>query len=307
MNLYASILPPLVQVVFLVIIGVLCRVRGILSHEGTGELSKFIIMVTLPIILFISGTQSDVAELARVGPIVFLAGIVCPIIGFGVGALVAWLFRLPPGQANVIRVGASLSNTAFVGIPICAALWGTQGAMLAALYDEGLNFPLLLLAPLAYGQSANKNPLKELLLAPMVWGLILGILWKISGIGLPPLVATPLTVLGNVTLPLSLVMIGALAVPDQIVKVTWRPLIAFLFSRLLFVPVTIWGIALVLGLRDTGAAVIVLQTAMPASVMATVMAREYGSEANLAASGAMFSVLLSLATIPLIAALVLGR
>jgi malate permease and related proteins len=214
---------------------------------------------------------------------------------------------LPLRQAAVVRVGASLSNTAFVGIPVCAALWGPQGALLAAIYDQGINFPLLLLAPLAYGQSANKNLWKELLLAPMVWGLALGILWNILGIGLSPWFATPLGVIGNVTLPLSLVMIGALAVPDQFATDTLRPLTAFLLSRLIVVPIVVWGLALVLSLRGVGISVIVLQTAMPASVTATVMAQEYGAEANLAASGAMFSVLFSLATIPLITMLVLGH
>jgi predicted permease len=306
MNLFETILPPLTQVVFLVAVGMVCRVKGILSNQGTGEISKLILNVTLPIMLFVSGAQSDVAELARQGPLVFLAGIMCPVLGFGIGALIAWLFKLPPRQATIVRVGASLSNTAFVGIPVCAALWGAQGALLAAIYDQGINFPLLLLAPLAYGKAANKNLWKELLLAPMVWGLALGILWNIAGIGLASWLATPLGVIGNVTFPLSLVMIGALAIPDQIETNIARPLIAFLSARLLVVPIIIWTIALALGWHGVGVSVMILQTAMPASVTATVMAREYGAEANLAASGAMFSVLFSLATIPLIAMLVLG-
>ncbi len=307
MNLFENILPPLTQVAFLVAIGAACRAKGVFTHYGTSEISKFILNVTLPIMLFVSGAQSDVAELAYQGPIVFLAGVLCPLLGFGIGALVAWLFKLPPRQATVVRIGAALSNTAFVGIPVCAALWGAQGALLAAIYDQGINFPLLLLAPLAYRQSTSKNLWKELLLAPMVWGLALGIGWNLLGIGLPIWIETPLTVIGNVTLPLSLVMIGALAMPNTFAANFLRPLTAFLLSRLALVPIAVWALALVFGWHSTGVSVIILQTAMPASVTATVMAQEYGAEANLAASGAMFSVLLSLATLPLIAILVLGR
>ena len=45
-------------------------------------------------------------------------------------------------------------------------------------------------------------------------------------------------------------------------------------------------------------------SAMPASVIVTVMAEEYGADAALASTGAFLSVLASLLTIPLVAAAV---
>ena len=307
MSLFESLLPPLTQIAFLVAVGALARMKGILSNTGTRDMSRLILSVTLPIMLFVSGTQSNLGDLARQGTIVFLAGILCPLLGFGIGALIAWLCKLSPSQTSVVRVGASLSNTAFVGIPVCAALWGAQGALLAAIYDQGINLPLLILAPLAYGQSSRTGLWRPLLLAPMVWGLALGILWNATGIALSPWIANPLNAIGNITLPLSLIMVGALAIPDEIGTQMVRPLLAFLSSRLVLVPVAVWLLVLLIGWRDTGASVIVLQAAMPASVTATVMAKEYGADSGLAASGAMLSIFLSLLTIPLIATLAMGK
>ncbi len=308
MNLLASLLPPLIQIALFVAIGAFARIKGILTSAGTQELCRLIMSVTLPIMLFVTGAQTDLADLARQGALVFLAGILCPFLGFGIGALIAWLFRLGPSQTSVVRVGASLSNTAFVGIPVCAALWGSQGALLAALYDQGINVPLLILAPLAYGRSSRSHASvwRPLLLAPMIWGLALGILWNLSHLPLPSWAANPLTTIGGITLPLSLVVVGAMAIPDEVGTRIARPLLAFLSARLVFVPLAVWLLMLLIGWHETGASVIVLQTAMPASVMATVMAKEYGADATLAASGAMLSVLGALVTIPLIAMVALG-
>jgi predicted permease len=302
---HESIWQPLTQVTFLVAVGVFCRRVGILSDATVGGLSKLVLQVTLPILLFISGAHSDLQDLAFQGPVVFLAGILIPCLGYGVGAVIAYLFKLSVRQASVIRVGASLSNTAFVGIPICTALWGTQGALLAALFDQGINVPLLTLAPLEYGRTSHLA-WRPLLLSPMAWGLVAGILWNLSGWGIAPWADAPLSVLGNVTFPLSLILVGALTVPGGMQMSMLKPLAAFLSSRLVLVPMLVWGLTLLLGLHGTGAAVAVMQSAMPASVTATVMAGEYGADAHLAASAALLSVILSLVTIPIIAAMVVG-
>jgi len=59
-----------------------------------------------------------------------------------------------------------------------------------------------------------------------------------------------------------------------------------------------------LDLRGVLAGILVLQTAMPASVMVTVMAKEYGADADLAGAGALVTVILSAVTLPAMVALV---
>ena len=302
--LHESLWQPLIQIALLVGIGGLCRLTGILSDRGTSEIGNLVLRVTLPVLLFVAGTRSDLLTLARAGPLVVLAGVLVPLVGYGIGALTARLFKLPAGQASIVRVNASLSNTAFVGIPVCTALWGAQGALLAALFDQGLNLPLFTLAPLEYGRASQKATWRWLVMSPMIWGLVLGVLWNLSGLGFPPWIAAPLGAVGDITLPLSLILIGALAVPSGL-KAGIKPLAAFLLSRLVFVPLIVWILTLAIGFRGVAAWVTVIQSAMPASVTATVMAKEYGADSELAATGALYSVVLSLLTIPLIVAIVI--
>jgi malate permease and related proteins len=306
-----SLLLPLVQVAFLVGVGLLCRSLNVITEDGTRHLTALVLNVTLPVMLFLSGAQSDLGSLARQGPWVLLAGMLLPILGYGVGWVAARLLRLPSAQASVIRISASLCNTAFVGIPVCTALFGPTGGLLAAIYDQGLNLPLLTLPPMEYAKdhsgAANKRfrpNWRAIFLAPMVWGLVLGIAWRASGLGLPAWLVSPLSALGSATLPLSLVLVGSLAMPTTFRTALARPLLGFLGTRLILVPLAALAVIWLLGFRGVGAQVAVLQTAMPASVVATVMAREYESDAALAASGALLSVVGCLLTIPMIAVLI---
>ena len=201
-------------------------------------------------------------------------------------------------------MNASFSNTAFVGIPVCTALWGARGALLAALFDQGLNFPLLTLAPLGYSKSISLRSWRQVFLSPLLVGMALGILCSALRVELPSWLGEPLSALGGITTPLALVLVGAMARPARLETRMLSPLAAYLTPRLAIVPLAVIGMAKTLGLEVVGAGVIVIQSAMPASVLATVMAEEYGADGTLAATGACLSVFLSFLTVPIFATMV---
>jgi len=298
------VLQILIEIALLVATGAVCRRLNVLNKAGVRQLSRLVLWITLPATLFISAAQSDLADLVTYGPVAFAAGALIPLFGYAIGALTARLLGLGPPQASVVRVNAAFSNTAFVGIPVCTALWGPKGALLAALFDQGLNLPLFTLAPWGYGQSSNGQAWRQILAAPMVWGLVLGIAWNVLGLELWTWLEKPLGALGSTTAPLSLMLVGAMARPSHGETRMAPSLAAYLGTRLILVPAAVLVVMLALGFGGLGAAVTVVMSAMPASVIATVMAEEYGADAALAGTGAFLSVLGSLLTIPLVAAAV---
>jgi predicted permease len=298
------VLQILIEIALLVATGAVCRRLNVLNETGTQQLSRLVLWITLPVALFVSAAQSDLADLVTYGPVAFTAGALVPLFGYAIGALTARLLGLGSQQASVVRVNAAFSNTAFVGIPVCTALWGPKGALLAALFDQGLNLPLFTLAPWGYGQSSNGQAWRQILTAPMVWGMVLGIAWNLLGLELWAWLAKPLGALGSTTAPLSLMLVGAMARRAQVETRMAPSLAAYLGTRLILVPAAVLAVMLALGFDGLGAAVTVVMSAMPASVIATVMAEEYGADAALAGTGALLSVLVSLLTIPLVAAAV---
>lgn len=302
-----NLLQPLLTMLCLVGVGLLCRIIGVVDDTSERQLAGLVMNVFVPVMLFTAGLSGDTTSLVKEGALVFLAGLVFPFVGYGVGALVAWALRLSEAQASVVRVSASLCNTAFVGIPVCSALWGAQGAVLAAVYDQAMNIPLLALTTLEYGRGRARSSWSSLLFGPLLWGLVLGVAANLAGLTLPAWLDRPLNMISAATLPLSLILVGSLAKPRQTSRGLVRPLVAFTSARLVFAPLAAYAIIWLFDLRGVGSGIMVLQTAMPASVLATVMAKEYGADYDLAASGALLSILFSVITLPLIATLITLR
>ncbi len=297
----SGLLQPLAKIMLLVAAGATCRMLGIITEPGVRQLEALVLQVTLPIMLFVSMGKGGLSSLVRQGGPMFVCGILVSLLGYVLGAGLGRLFRLSPEQASVVKVNAALSNTTFVGLPVCTALWGSAGSVLALTYDLGMSLVFFTLAPWGYGRSSRGLPWRQVCLNPMIWGGILGAVVSASGLRLSGWPVEAITILGDATIPLSLLLVGALAEPARIRIGTLLPLTAYLLGRLIVVPVAAWLLVCALRLATIPAAVVFLQSAMPASVVATVMARQYGADARLAATGAFLSVPLSFVTVPLLA------
>ncbi|HOQ99080.1 MAG TPA: AEC family transporter [Anaerolineae bacterium] len=299
----SGLLQPLAKILLLVGVGVICRLLGIITKSGIEQLKVLILQVTLPIMLFVSMGRGSLSSLVHQGGLVFICGILVPLLGYVLGAGLGRLFRLSPEQASVVRVNVALSNTSFVGFPVCTALWGAAGSPFAVSYDAGMSLVLVVLAPWGYGRSSRTLPWREVFLNPVIWGALLGAAWSALGLPLSGWPADAIAILGDATMPLSLLLVGALAEPSKVRIGELLPLTAYLLGRLAVVPAAAWLLACGLKLADVPAAIVVMEAAMPASIVATVMAQQYDADTRLAATGAFLSVPLSFATIPLLAAL----
>jgi len=300
----STLIRPLITLLVFVTIGLLGRKAGIISDRLQQHLTRLVMNFLLPVMLFMAGFASDPTSLARESGLAFLGGLVLPLLGYGAGALVTRIARLPRRQASVVRVDTAFCNTGFVGLPLCAALWGPQGALLAAVYDQAVTLSSLTLAPLDYGHQDGRRPWRSLLLSPLLWSLALGVTCGLAGWTLPPWARRPLDLVTSATLPMSLILVGSLALPDRLERALARPLATLVGSRLLLAPLVTLAAVSLLDLRGVLAGILVLQTAMPASVMVTVMAKEYGADADLAGAGALVTVILSAVTLPAMVALV---
>ena len=54
-------------------------------------------------------------------------------------ALLAYLFGFRSLKARKMAILAGIGNTGFIGIPLCAQIFGPTGGLLAAIFDAGLD------------------------------------------------------------------------------------------------------------------------------------------------------------------------
>ncbi len=276
------------------------RIRP-LSDATLRQLSALVVEVLLPFYLFFTTATTATPQSLGMAPALIVMGIVIPAFSYGAASLAARPAGVALEQRSAFRFSIMVANTAFLGIPICEALFGPMGAVYAVLYDFGTTLIALTLGiwELKGGRLEDWRPL---LFNPLILGVIAGLGWAMIGWDFPVWLAAPLERLGDTTLPLALLVGGAQIGSLRSRGVAWRRQLAGLtLTRLLVVPLVVAAGLALLGWHNLFAKVVVIEAAMPAGLSVAIMAKTYGADAEFAASALLWTTLAAMVSLPLIA------
>jgi len=312
------ILAPFVTILFLLAVGAGMRRGGMVTAGGARQMSALVLNVSLPALIFSTlADEITPQELAR-APLLVAMG------GYALSAAIARLPFLRSEQRATFQTAVAVTNTGFVGYPVCLALLGNVGLLYAVLYDVGLTvvmstYSIWLLSRASRRANGGwRGALLDLLRTPMMWGMLAGAAWGALGGPTPEWLMRPLRTLGQVTTPLALLTVGMLVQParspttvpteaDAPARSRVRAgLAALALARLVLAPALIWALVAALRVERSAAAVIVLQTAMPSAVCTTAMVEQYGGDSAFASAGVISTTLLSLLTLPVWSGVLLG-
>jgi len=310
MTLSTQIITPFLTLLFLLLVGVALRRWRWVTYDAARQMTGLVLNVTLPPLIFSTlATELTPTELAR-APLLVVMGVVGPLIGYGVAALMARLPLFDPKQRSTLLAAVGMLNTTFVGYPVCQGLLGDKGLLYAVLYDAGFSllmstFCIWLMSWQTHrGRTSWSSSLRDLARSPLMWAVVLGLIWGAAGWPLPAWVRQPLSTLGQATTPLALLTVGLLVRPAETDqgKPPRRGRAAFrlallVVARLAVTPLLVWVLVRLLRIETDAAAVMVLQTAMPTAVATTAMAEQYGGDSSFAAVAVVLTTFLSLLTL----------
>jgi len=317
---------PFVTIVFLLLIGAGLRQRGMVTATGARQMTGLVLNVSLPALIWVTLASEITARQLGRAPLLAGMGVAGTLLGYAVGGIAARWPLLRTGQRATFQTAVAVTNTAFIGYPLCQALLGSTGLLYAVLYDVGLTVVMSTFSIWLLSRAADKPGVVEkhvqlgsawvgLLRSPMMWALVLGEAWGALGWATPDWLVNPLRTLGQCTTPLALLSVGMLirrpTIASDKVNSTparaWSPLLTLALLRLLIVPALIAVLVILLRVERVAATVIVLQAAVPSAVCTTAMVEQYGGDSSLAASGVVVTTMLSLLTLPVWSALMIGR
>ncbi len=255
----------------------------------------------MPFYIFYTTATNTTLQLLNKAPLLILIGAIVPFVTFLLAPIFIKLLKVQPPQQPSFAFCLMYANTGFLGIPICSLLFGSEGAFYAVMYNFGTTLIIL-----SFGvwtlSGGGKNTLRNLLVNPLIWSMLAGILIAISGIHLPEWVLNPLTTIGNSTLPIALLVAGAQIGNIPLEKNGYTPMVIFVtFSRLMLLPGILLLVFFLLGWHDTDHQVMVLQAAMPVGIASTILANRYQADGHFAAIATVWTTLLALISLPLIA------
>lgn len=307
----ASVVQTLILVSY-VAAGFLSSKLGILSVEGGKSLARLLVNITLPALILSSMLRPyDPALLGQVLVLIALSFAVygvCILLALASGPLLGQ----DPRKAGVYRFALVFSNVGFMGFPVMESLFGKGIVFQVAVYNiafQVLAFSvgaIFLRGGAATGGSAKSGI--RAALNPNTVSALAGLALFLLGWIPPAPVAKGLSTLGDATTPLSMIFIGSVLARADFRSVfsSWR-MWAVSAARILVIPLVLLAalspLAIILKFPLQ---VPVMVAAMPVAANAAILAEENGSDGETASSLVTLSTLLSLPTIPLIAALAFG-
>jgi predicted permease len=297
LNIFYQIL----MMLMIAAIGLLLRRKNVIDVPLIKGINSLVLKVAMPA-LAIMVTQKEVGDEALRASFLRILPIALLIIGMT--GLLAYVFarrKLPEKRVAAFAALAAMPNVGYMGVPIAQAVYGDQGTLLLGAYLIGFNTLMFTLFQGMYAGSSYKA--RELIRNPGLIACVIALLLFLLRIRLPVPLNALFTQLGSITTPLSMLLAGA-----RLAEFRWdflkeRSLWSVVGLRLLGIPLAVTLILQVLGFRGMELGVLVLGTSMPCAVGAQMLAERYDKDTVFAATGISVSLLLCLASIPLLMAI----
>jgi malonate transporter and related proteins len=275
------VLVALLPVVILIAIGFIAGRAGWMRASSVKDLSKLVFTVFLPPMLF--RTMVNVQPENLQGK---------PLLAYVMGmALMYAVMFFASGRnrrAAVLALAASYSNTVMIGIALIQFAYGEQGvAVLLALITVhslimlSLATVVLELVTLREQSRGEAHPLRivatsmwNTLKQPMIFPIILGLLYAQTSWGIPAVIDKPLQLLGNAFSPLAVVLVGITLASTKIGE-HWRAALQLSALKNVAHPLAVAAIGLALGLQGLPLAVMIVTAALPIGANVFLFAQRY--------------------------------
>lgn len=203
---------------------------------------------------------------------------------------------------SVFQGGVRFNN--YVGVSVVAGLFGAQGIALAAVANAAIVPTVNILCVLVFarygtgGRMSLGKVAKQLALNPLVLACFGGILLQALGLGLPAGIEPVIKALGQASLPLGLLCVGA-ALELGSVRSWVRPVAYSSVVKFMIMPLTTLCACHVFGLDGKAAIAALLFQALPTASSSYIMARQLGGDAPLMAGIIASQTLLAAVTLPI--------
>jgi len=280
----------------LVLAGFVAARRRMLPLEAIPGLNGFVLFFALPCMLYRFGSTTPITTL--LDPSVIGVYLVCALVMVAFTIAITMNARIRWNDASLGALVAAFPNTGFMGVPLLAALMGSEVVgivILTMLIDMVVTSSLCIaLSRLDEGEGhggqamldAGRKALLGVFSNPMPWSIVLGAVASAYAFTLPKPVEQTVWLLADAASPVALFTIGAVLARAQMQSNHPMPLSDYVpvaLMKLLLHPLLVLAVgtaAIQVGVPLSPAAlsVMVLAAALPSASNVSLLAERFGAD-----------------------------
>ena len=301
------VLEVMLELLAIMLLGYFLFKKGILNPEVSKKLSWLVVNVTAPLLVLYAMYQVEDGGERSIVIHTLLLGLICYTGFIALAFVLSKVLWVPKGTRGIYQFILVFANTGFMGYPVIQSLFGTGAVFYASIYGIAFNLYVY-----TYGIWVIKNDCGseggvfrwQSLINPGIISSVLAMVFFLADVKLPEVVIDLFGSLGNMTTPLSMLILGASMGEFALGELFRdRKLYSITFLRLIALPLLMYVITSACGVAPLLVGIVTVSAAMPAASMAVMLATTYDGNIEFASKSVVFSTLLSIVTLPIVMAI----
>ena len=264
--------------------------KGWVSEEIVTFVSRIVNYVSLPTFMI----TSILGRFNREELLGMVDGLTVPfvtmIVGYFVARLMARFLVSNPKHRAIFTIGVGFSNTIFIGLPLCVALFGDKAIPSIMLYYMANTFLFWTVGVHDLAMDNGKNiPLISMqmvksVLSPALLGFLAGVSMVLLNLNLPAPIFRAFSILGAMMTPLAMIFIGfGMSRNDWSKFKIDKELVFAVIGRFVVCPFIVLAMLPFMNLPPLMGRVFVIMSAMPAMANISIVSQHYGGDYQYAA------------------------
>ncbi|WP_343339261.1 hypothetical protein TPELB_16030 [Terrisporobacter petrolearius] len=287
-------------VLFIVmIIGYITNKKNILDVNVNKKISSLLLNITAPALILSSVVNRNKAgDPKLVLDIAVLAIILYAILPF-LGIVLAKILKVPKEDENLYQFMTIFSNVGFVGFPVIESIFGSEAVFFAAIINLVFNVFCYSYGIYLISESNKLSFDIKTLINPGIIVSIIAIIIYITNIEVPLVIKETTSMIGGITTPLAMMLIGSSLgeIPIKEVFLEKR-LYPYTFIKQIIMPIIFFLILKPFVTNELILGIIIIVSAMPVATITIMFCNEYEGNISLASKTIFITTLCSVVTIP---------
>ena len=296
----------------IVVVGYIAGKWGYMGGTFDKKLSKVVIDITCPALILSSAMTGELPDRRYILPLLGIS-VLTYLLLTGVALLLPRFLTKKKDDEGVIGFAMMFGNVGFMGYPIVASIFGHEAVFYAAVLNVVNTFTVFTVGTMlivgknqessvAEKEMSRKKMLRKVLYStPMLSAYLTMLIVALEIKDIPEFISQPLTMIGNITVPAVLLIIGS--------SMSQLPLRALLgngtiyattLMRLAILPVGIHYLMTLLGFSSFVVGINTVVIAMPVATYGTILCLRHGKDTTLITEVTFITTLLAMISIPLL-------
>lgn len=297
---YIDIIQSIVVLAIIIGIGFTLEKLKIINRDGSNLISNLIMKCTLPMTIISSMQQEFSQELLRTSISLILLSIIIYVILIFIVKILDKTLKLPKDKFRTIQFLMIFGNVTFMGFPVISAIYGDLGIFYASCFNLIYHILMFSYGLMIFDNGDGKFQLKKLF-NPGLIATLIGFVFFSTSIKLPYILFRPMQWVGDMTIPLALIVVGCSLARMKFKEIVNEKIIwGYAIERLLIFPVILLVVLKFFGVTDHLLVVPVVILATPAPLTSSVLAKLYGGNEEIANKSILLTNFLAIITVPMI-------